>query len=131
MSMNPGRFIGASAVKGDFMESCDLTRKKCKPCEGGIPPLTRTQADGFLAQTKGWKMDPAGKEISREFVFEDFVQALKFVNQVGEVAELEGHHPDILLFQYRNVRITLWTHAVGGLTENDFIVAAKVNELKG
>lgn len=109
------------------MQTCDLTNKKCKPCEGGIPALTPDEAKKLLGDVKGWKL--SGNKIEKDYVFKDFVQALKFVNRVGEIAEGEGHHPDILLHGYKNVRIDLWTHAIGGLSENDFIVAAKIDTI--
>jgi 4a-hydroxytetrahydrobiopterin dehydratase len=104
----------------------ELTKKKCKPCEGGIPALNKAQAEGLTRSLKGWTL--GDRDISKDYLFGDFAAALAFVNRVGEIAESEGHHPDILLHQYKHVKITLWTHAVGGLTENDFIVAAKIDE---
>jgi 4a-hydroxytetrahydrobiopterin dehydratase len=108
----------------------DLTKKKCVPCEGGVPALTTLQSQGLIRALKGWTLGQreGQREISKEFVFKDFTEALRFVNRVGALAESEGHHPDIFLHQYKKVTITLWTHAVGGLTENDFIVAAKIDE---
>ncbi len=93
-----------------------------------MPPLTKTEADVLLKEVPGWMLSSDAKKISREFTFPDFKSALSFVDRVGEVAEVEGHHPDILL-AYGRVRIKLWTHAVNGLSENDFITAAKVSEL--
>lgn len=106
-------------------DSCDLKSKKCVPCEGGVDPLTDEQARGLLEQLPHWKL--VGKEIHREYQFKDFKAAMAFVNGVAEIAETEGHHPDILIYQYKKVRVTLWTHAIGGLSENDFIVAAKID----
>ncbi|MDO8469691.1 MAG: 4a-hydroxytetrahydrobiopterin dehydratase [bacterium] len=106
----------------------DLTQKKCVACEGNTPPLTRNEADALLAQAPGWTLTPDGKKISREFIFPDFKSALAFVDRVGAAAEAEGHHPDVFL-AYGMVRIELWTHAVNGLSENDFILAAKINAL--
>lgn len=114
------------------MEACDLTKKKCVPCEGGIPPLDKASATKLAEGTPRWTLAFAeGKapHLERSWVFADFVEALRFVNAVGAVAESEGHHPDLLLHGYRNVKVTLWTHAVSGLTENDFIVAAKIDAL--
>lgn len=126
MSMNPGCF-SVSKSESFSMENCDLTKKKCVPCEGGVPPLTEKEAKSFLSELKGWALK--GKEIVKDFTFENFVEAMAFTNKVGDLAEREGHHPDIFIHQYRNVRISLWTHAVSGLTENDFIVAAKIDEI--
>ena len=106
----------------------DLTKKKCVACEGGMPPLSRVEADALLREVPEWLLAADTKKISREFKFSDFKSALAFVNRVGEVAEAEGHHPDIFL-AYGRVRIELWTHAVCGLSENDFIVAAKISRL--
>lgn len=106
---------------------CDLTEKKCVPCEGGVPQLTAEAAAKLNRQLNDWQLEP--KRIGKDFRFKNFVTALDFVNRVGAVAESEGHHPDIFLHEYNRVRISLWTHAVGGLTENDFIVAAKIDRL--
>src|SRR5687768_11411686 len=104
------------------MTTNDLTKIKCKPCEGGIAPLRDEEIVDLMKKLKSeWKR--AEKSIEREFKFKNFVQAMQFVNKVAEVAEEEGHHPDILI-HYNIVKINLWTHAVNGLTENDFIVAA-------
>lgn len=105
----------------------DLTAKKCVPCEGGVPPLSAEQARGLLSHVSGWQLSD-GKMISREFKFKDFKGAMWFVNRVAEVAESEGHHPDIFI-SYNQVRLTLSTHAIGGLSENDFILAAKIDRL--
>lgn len=104
-----------------------LTEKKCVPCEGGTPPFTEKQAKEYLSQVKNWKL--TGKKIMKGFEFEDFAEAMKFVNNVAEIAENEGHHPDIKI-HYNHVELELWTHAIGGLSENDFILAAKVDEIK-
>ncbi|MFA5877505.1 MAG: 4a-hydroxytetrahydrobiopterin dehydratase [Candidatus Paceibacterota bacterium] len=106
-----------------------LTDKKCVACEGGIPPLTEAEISTFKPQVPAWRVSSDTKSILREFVFKDFKEALAFVNKVGAIAEEEGHHPDIKLFEYKNVSISLWTHAIGGLSENDFIVAAKIDLL--
>lgn len=106
----------------------DLTKKKCVPCEGDAMPLNSEQAGSYLGMTPGWQLDAAGKKIYRSFSFKDFLEAMAFVNKVAAIAENEGHHPDIYIF-YSKVNLELWTHNIGGLSENDFIVAAKVNEL--
>ena len=106
-----------------------LAKKKCVACEKkGMPALDRTQAEALLAQIPGWTLSDDAKKISREFTFEDFVGSMDFVGAVADIAEAEGHHPDIYIF-YNKVRLDLYTHAVGGLSENDFIVAAKINEI--
>lgn len=109
------------------MEACDLTKKKCRPCEGGVPPLGVEETKTLLRGVTGWRLN--GVQIEKEFTFKDFVQNMSFVNRVAEIAENEGHHPDLLI-HYNKLKVTLWTHAVSGLTENDFIVAAKIDALK-
>ena len=107
----------------------DLSKKKCVPCEieGKLLPEHKVR-DLFVHLRKGWKI-VNGKQLEKEFLFKDFASALKFVNSVGKIVEKEGHHPNIYL-SWGKVRITLWTHAVNGLTENDFIIASKVEKGK-
>lgn len=104
-----------------------LTDKKCVACEGGVPPLTRGEIATYQPQVPEWRVSDDGLSISRQFEFKDFKQALAFVDKVGALAEEEGHHPDINLFAFKKVLITLSTHAIGGLSENDFILAAKID----
>ena len=106
-----------------------LSDKKCVACEGGIPPLTREEIAKYHPEVPEWKVANDELSISREFVFKNFKEALTFVNKVGTLAEEEGHHPDINLYAYKKVLITLSTHAIRGLSENDFILAAKINLL--
>jgi 4a-hydroxytetrahydrobiopterin dehydratase len=106
----------------------NLTEKKCVPCEGGVKPFNRTEAEKYLNGSPGWAIAGDVSKIEREFKFKDFKEAIAFVNRVADLAESEGHHPDINLFSYKNVKITLSTHAISGLSENDFILAAKINE---
>lgn len=105
-----------------------LSEKKCEPCEGGVDPLTRKEFEGYLEQLPDWKV-LEDKKIEKEFQFKDFPQALEFVNKVGAVAEAEGHHPDIFVHDWNKVKISLWTHAIGGLSINDFVVASKVDRV--
>jgi 4a-hydroxytetrahydrobiopterin dehydratase len=107
----------------------ELTRKHCRPCEGGVPPLSAEQVREYLPAVPGWRLSPDEKRIRREWRVKDFVTGLDFFRRVGELAESEGHHPDLHLTGYRNVALELYTHAVGGLTENDFILAAKIDQL--
>mgnify|MGYP000865856516 FL=1 len=105
-----------------------LSQKTCTPCRGGIPPLTSSEAEALLSQAPGWQLLENGTRIERRFGFKNFAAALAFVNRVGDLAEQEGHHPDITLgWGYANV--LFYTHKISGLHENDFIMAAKVNEL--
>lgn len=107
-----------------------LTEKKCVPCEGGVFPFKGEEIQEYLGQLQGeWEVIDE-KKIQKQFSFKNFKEALAFINKVGEIAELEGHHPDIRLFDYKNVEIVLSTHAIGGLSENDFIVAAKIEQLE-
>jgi 4a-hydroxytetrahydrobiopterin dehydratase len=103
-----------------------LSDKKCIPCEVGGVPLTGDEIAFYIKDTPEWKADEAGKKISRTFKLKGFNGALEFVNKVGFVAEKEGHHPDITI-HYNAVTLDLWTHAVGGLSVNDFILAAKID----
>ncbi len=107
----------------------ELAKKTCVPCEGGIPALARTEAEAFLHNLEGWSLDAKAQRIRRSWTMKNFMAGIDFFNRVAALAEDEGHHPDLHLEGYRNLSIELWTHAVGGLTENDFIMAAKINEL--
>jgi len=103
-----------------------LLGKKCIPCEGGAFPLTHEEAEKYLDQVSGWILNEEAKRISKEYKFKDFIGAINFVNNVAEIAESEGHHPDIHI-NYNKVLLEFTTHAIGGLSENDFIVAAKID----
>ena len=105
-----------------------LAEKRCVPCRGGITPLTEPEARALSAGAPGWRLEEGATRLHRRFEFRDFLEAMKFVNRVADVAEQEGHHPDIAI-HWNVVDLTLWTHTIGGLHENDFIVAAKVNRL--
>lgn len=106
----------------------DLTKKKCVPCGAGTPPMLVDEAEKLLKQIHAdWKIVEE-KKLRRDFKFPDFVAAMKFVNAVADIAEAEGHHPDIHVY-YNKLMLELWTHAAGGLTENDFILAAKIDAL--
>ncbi len=108
----------------------NLLEQKCVPCEGGVDPMTKIDAEAMIEfHVKDWVLSTDAKSIYKEFKFKDFKEALSFVNKVGDIAESEGHHPDIEL-GWGRVNITLSTHAISGLSQNDFIVAAKINEIK-
>ena len=105
----------------------NLAEKKCKACEGGTPPLKQEEANEYLAKVLGWEL-VEGVKIKKEFKFKTFKDSIAFVNKVADTAEEEAHHPTITII-YNKVRITLSTHAIGGLSENDFIMAAKIDKL--
>lgn len=110
-------------------QSNDLTAKKCKPCEGGIPALGRPAVQELLkALHPGWQLSADGKSISRAFEFAGYDRTIGFVNAVAWIANGEDHHPDMEV-SYGRCVVRWWTHAVDGLTENDFICAAKVDQL--
>ncbi len=113
----------SSGIIGN-VDSCGLTDKKCVPCEGGTPPLSSEKAQELHQEVATWQLSDLA--IEKKFKFKDFKEAMGFVNQVAEIAEEEGHHPDMAIF-YNKVDLRLTTHAADGLTENDFIVAAKID----
>ncbi len=114
MSSNPGE---------------DLTQKRCVPCEGGLAAFSKTQAQEYLKSLAGWVLRDDAKVIQKEFVMKNFTEAVAFIQRMAEVAEREGHHPDIHLTGYRKLVVELSTHAIKGLSENDFILAAKIEHL--
>jgi 4a-hydroxytetrahydrobiopterin dehydratase len=107
----------------------ELTRQHCKPCEGGVPPLSRAEVQERLPAVPQWRLSDDAKRLRHEWRVKDFATALDFFQRVGQLAEAENHHPDLHLTGYRNAALELSTHAVGGLTENDFILAAKIDLL--
>ena len=118
------------------MNQDDLLKKKCVPCEGGVKPLNHEEIMGLMTQISGWNLSEdkspnlqkfgMGAEIWKVYKFKDFIGAVNFVNNIAELAESEGHHPDIKI-NYNKVTLTLSTHAIGGLSENDFILAVKID----
>ncbi len=111
----------------DVHTAQELTAKKCQPCEGGVDACSIAQANQQLAALDAWQLSDDGKMISRRWQMKNFVQAMQLLKIAADVAEQEQHHPDLHLTGYRHVRIDLTTHAIGGLSENDFIVAAKID----
>ena len=107
----------------------ELNKKKCEPCEGGIEPLSREDFSVYLDQVTKWNIYDNDTKMEREFQFENFAQALNFINKIGAVSEDEGHHPNIYLHSWNKVKITLYTHAIGGLSINDFVCAVKFDEV--
>jgi 4a-hydroxytetrahydrobiopterin dehydratase len=106
-----------------------LADKRCVPCRGGVPPLTADRIAPLLAQLDGWRCEE-GHHLRKEFRFADFRTALDFVNRVGALAEEQGHHPDLYL-AWGKVEVKIWTHKIDGLTESDFVFAAKTDRLYG
>ena len=113
----------------------ELANKKCEPCEGKTKPFDRNEANAYLKDAAGWLLTEDARGIYREYVTKNFTAAVDLINKIAAIAEKEDHHPDIHLTGYRKLRVDLSTHAINGLSENDFIVAAKINtvpvELKG
>ncbi len=111
-------------------QSCDTLRgKKCVPCEGGVPRLTPEQAAAQARELDGWQIVHDSQRIRKEWTVKNFMAGIRFFNDVAQIAEDEGHHPDLHLVGYRHLAIEIWTHAIGGLSENDFILAAKIDAL--
>lgn len=104
-----------------------LAEKQCIPCQGGVPPLKGAEIEKYRAEIPEWNVVNE-HHLERVFSFPDFRTALEFVNRVGELAEEQGHHPDLLL-SWGRVEVRIWTHKVDGLTESDFILAAKIDRL--
>ncbi len=110
------------------MKADDLAKKKCVPCQGGVPPLKGKPLQTLLAAVNnGWQL-VGEHHLEKEYKFDDFREALDFTNQIGEMAERQNHHPDIHL-AWGKVKVTIWTHKIDGLTESDFIFAAKTDQL--
>lgn len=116
----------------------DLLKKKCEPCEGGTKPLSKEKVENYLKEVSSdWVISLFGKEgdrfgknkkLERKLEFNDFKESMSFVNKLADLAEDEGHHPDIEI-SYNKVKLNITTHAIGGLSENDFILAAKIDKL--
>lgn len=103
----------------------DLTTKTCVPCEGGVAPLTKEEIQKYLPMLPQWVLEEG--KLVRRFKFKDFKEAISFVNKVADLAESEGHHPNILVFGWNKVKLTCFTHKIKGLHLNDFILSAKVD----
>ena len=108
--------------------TCELTDKKCVPCEGGVPKMIRAEAEAMLQQIPGWELAKDANSISRRFEFKGFYKCVAFINAMAWVANSENHHPDFTA-GYNYCEVTFTTHAIDGLSENDFICAAKLNAL--
>ncbi|NIP86528.1 MAG: 4a-hydroxytetrahydrobiopterin dehydratase [Planctomycetales bacterium] len=113
----------------ETLTSDQLTRKKCLPCEGGVQPYTAEQSRDQLDHLEGWYLTHEGQRIRKDWTVRHFMAGMDFFHRVAQLAESDGHHPDLHIEGYRNVSIELWTHAIGGLSENDFILAAKIDQV--
>ena len=111
------------------MKRIDWLKKRCIPCEGGVPALTKNEVLRYLRDLKNWTLMSDEKRVRSEFMMKDFVAAIVLINRIAKLAQKEDHHPNIHLTGYRKLVITLSTHAIGGLSENDFILAAKIDRL--
>jgi 4a-hydroxytetrahydrobiopterin dehydratase len=112
------------------MTTQDLAERVCTPCKGGIPPLSPEEASAYLAQADGWELLDDGRRIERSYRFKNYKEAFGFVQRVSDLAEREGHHPDVA-FGWGYARVSLQTKKIKGLHENDFIMAAKINLIAG
>lgn len=110
-------------------EKKPLAQKRCIPCEGNVPPLTQEQAQKLMQELNDWSLIDEAHLLAKSFRFKDFVKTMEFVNKIAAIAEEEGHHPDLTV-TYGAVTVELMTHAIGGLSENDFILAAKIDQLQ-
>ncbi len=110
-------------------DSAPLTSQRCMECRPGTPTLPPEEVERLLPQVPGWTLSDDGNGLHWTKRFADFAEALAFVNKVGDIAEAEDHHPDFRIHGYRNVDLDLSTHSIGGLSRNDFIMAAKINRL--
>lgn len=124
-SEEPGKHNGQESVEGPLTS---LSKKHCVPCEGGVAPFSATEAANFLKEVDNWQL-VADREIEKTYEFQNFSEAMDFMNEVAMIAESEGHHPDIKLHDFKKVDVKISTHAIGGLSENDFILASKIDEL--
>lgn len=109
--------------------SQQLTAHHCVPCEGGVSKYSLEEAHSQLQALSGWQLSQDGRRIRKDWVVRDFEAGVEFFQKVARLAEEEGHHPDLHLEDYRHLWIELWTHAIGGLSQNDFILAAKIDQL--
>lgn len=106
-----------------------LAAKRCSPCESGTKPYDLRQAQAQLQALQGWRLTHEGKRIRKDWVVKNFIAGVAFLDRVAELAEAEGHHPDLHLEGYRKLWVETWTHSISGLSDNDFILAAKIDTL--
>jgi 4a-hydroxytetrahydrobiopterin dehydratase len=117
------------AMTNSICSTAELAGKKCVPCEGGVEKYSAAAAAAQVARLDGWQLSSDATRISKSWQLKNFMSAMAFFEKVAQIAEQDQHHPDLHLESYRNVRIEIYTHAIGGLSENDFILAAKINQL--
>lgn len=108
------------------MNSCDIANKRCQPCEGGVPPLDEASSLALLGKLPGWALQE--KKLEKSFAFKNYYETMAFVNALAWISHREDHHPDLSV-GYNKCHVSYWTHAIGGLSENDFICAAKIERL--
>lgn len=108
-----------------------LTQGNCVPCEGGVEPMTRQEMEPYLQSVKDWQLVEVDgiATLKRDLTLPNFVSVIDLVNKIAKLSESEGHHPNLFIHDYKHLRIDLYTHAIGGLSVNDFILAAKIDEL--
>ena len=114
----------------EIQSAADLNTKKCVPCEGGVDPCQLPFVQEQLEKLPGWYLTNSNQRIRKDWTMKNFVEGLEFFEAVGKVAEDEAHHPDLHLESYNKLSIEIWTHAIGGLSENDFILAAKIDAIE-
>lgn len=113
----------------EVQNSDQLVGRKCEPCEGGVDPCPLPFVTEQLEKLPGWYLTNKNERIRKDWTVKNFMAGLEFFQKVAVIAEEDGHHPDLHLASYRDLSIELWTHAIGGLSENDFILAAKIDQL--
>ena len=113
----------------EIQDAEQLSTRKCEPCEGGVDPCPLPFVQEQLEKLPGWKLTRENQRIRKDWTFKNFLEGLEFFKQVAVLAEEDAHHPDLHLESYKHVWIELWTHAIGGLSENDFILAAKIDQI--
>jgi 4a-hydroxytetrahydrobiopterin dehydratase len=116
-------------MNNQICSATELVGKRCKPCEGGVQPFNCEESASQVALLKGWKITHDGQRIRKDWRLKNFMAAIDLFQKVAKIAEEDAHHPDLHLEGYRNVWIEIYTHAIGGLSENDFILAAKIDAL--
>ncbi len=112
-----------------MMNQKDLTSKKCQPCQKGTPPLSSKEIQERMTSVSGWQLGHDSKSIFHEYITVNFMSAVRLIDKIADLAESEDHHPDLHLTGYRKLKVELATHSIGGLSENDFILAAKIDQL--